>query len=183
MRKFIDIVKGNILTESETLAALAANQTALVSHLTSVMDEGSVQAILEDYDSDADQLADMWFDTLMSGYRFMARQPRIPLYRHIMVEDFETFIEGVKTGAAIGQHWSINGDIESPTWKQDQHGDIPVMITGTIDPAVIDWSSTLEQNFEWPHEGELIFKGGVMVTEIENQDTDQSIKINAMVPR
>jgi hypothetical protein len=174
----------NIINEdASSLADIDKDKDAQVSSLMSALDVPSAAHAMEMYGEDDEVIAEAWFDRCLSIYKRILRLGKCPIYRHMMVDDFAYFIQSVRSGAAIGEHWSINPDIESPTWKQDQRGDIPVLITGMITADQIDWERTLYQNFEWPHESEIIFSGDVFVETIYNQDTDKNIKIGANVPR
>jgi hypothetical protein len=177
MREFIDICA---LME----ARFDAYHGTTASDLVAIMDARSIAAIFEvDYDTDEKELAEMWMESCQQLYNRIKQQGYADLYRQIMVLNFKSFCKSLKDGRNVGNHWSVNSYIESPTWKQDQTGDIPVMIEGRINATQIDWDATLKQNFEWPHEGEIIFKGEILVEQVSNQDTDQIIKIQRRLPK
>lgn len=182
MRQLMRIVESAGATTPDFLAQ---QKEQLLPGLTKNMDSRSVAVILEmSYDDDEEELASAWFDVCLNIFKHIAKAGKVPAYRHMMVEDFDSFIQSLKDGTGrLGQYWSINPDIESPTWKQDQKGDVPVVMEGIVAATQIDWLQTLSQNFEWPHEGELIFEGDVRVLRIENGDTNQVIKPNASFPR
>lgn len=140
--------------------------------------------MLEVHDAGDEELAATWFDVCLNIYRNIIKRGHAPVYRHMMVYDFAEFIEGLYDGSrTVGEYWSYNPDIESPTWKENQRGSVPVLMQGKVDLSQIDWEATLHQNFEWPHEGELIFKGSVFVEWIQDRDTDEYVNFDKRLPR
>ena len=172
------------LVEGETPASIARKKRQWLPSLIRVMDSRSVATILEmSYDTDDAELADAWFQNCMAIYKSLG-QPSITVYRHMKVQNFAAFLQSLEDGSGhLGQYWSVDYSIESPTWKQDHKGNIPVRVEGTVATKQVDWSATLLQNFEWPHESELIFAGDVFVRQIENMDDDTSVKPNKVYPR
>lgn len=166
MRNWIQIAEG------ASVELIQSGRQNWLSEMYSSADIDSIQAALEDYESDEDELIEMWFDTRLAMFKHMLSKGVVPIYRTMRVENFKQFISGLKAGSTtLGAHWSLH-PIDSPTWDQDHVGDVEVSIQGRITTATIDWESTLRQQFEWPHELEVIFEGPVMVDRITNEVDD-----------
>lgn len=171
-------------TGSLTLQQMKDEAATRAPSFVNIMDEDSVRAILEDHESDSENIAAMWFHSVMTLFDTIIKDGSAQLYRHMMVYDFDDFIADIHDGAArIGEYWSIHYGIESPTWKKDQRGDVPVYLEAKISPSEINWEATLHQQFEWPHEGEIVFTGPVCLKRVTNQDDDTVVDIDMIVRR
>lgn len=181
MRRLITIVESSGAGPSELLR----KKRKLLPQLAHVMDSRSVAAIYEmRYDTPEEELATLWFDACLSMYRKICKTQKITVYRHMKVEDFDEYLAALRNKQGrLGAHWSFNHSIESPTWDKNHRGNVEVKIEGEIDISQVDWMATLQQNFAWPHEYEVIFSGDVFVAEIENLDDDVTVKLGLLLPR
>lgn len=172
MRKFL-----NIVTEGAH-SQFMLDRKAWLDRLSYMADTDTIATVLEAHGEDDDDLILMWWETMMARFKHMSTQPKIPLFRHIRVDDFQSFLQNLDERGA-GRHWSINYGTNSPNWTHD--GDLDVMLQGEIAIDQIDWEQTLIQNFQWPQEGEIIFNGPVFVKTAEDQEEDQIVKIDRAI--
>lgn len=169
MRKWIQLVEG---VGSVGLNLLANSRDEWLSSMQRVADIDSIRAALEDDESDEEDLIETWFDSRIGMFKHIEAKGTVPIYRNMRVHDFRKFIDGLEKGTnTLGNHWSLT-PIESPTWDQDHDGELPITIYGSIGADAIDWDQTMRQQFEWPHELEVIFNGPVAVEQIINDDDD-----------
>jgi hypothetical protein len=169
---------------TKNIHQLASKKDTLLPSLIYGMDGRSVAVIFEvGYDTPLEELASEWFDSLIQLYTLSTKQG-VTVFRHMYVQDFSSFITSLQDGTGhVGEYWSLNYNIESPTWRQDQKGDSPVLLQGALDPGQVDWEATMRQNFAYPHEGEVIFSGDVFVTRAEDLSENVSVKIGKLCKR
>lgn len=92
------------------------------------------------------------------GYR---DAEEIKVYRHLTVPDFVAFVGAIKAGvAAVGTHWSDS----ALTWSEHaQELGCDILLAGRVSADQIDWFSTIQGQFAFPHEREVVFSGPVLL--------------------
>lgn len=151
----------NDVDGAPTLADLIAMKEALLSDPGCWPDYEQIQTELglqEDQGVQDEVLLSTWFDRIVEDYRDVEE---IMVYRHLTVPDFDAFVGAIEAGvAAVGAHWSDS----ALTWSDHAQAlGCDILLAGRVSAYQVDWLSTMQAQFSFPNEREVVFSGPVLL--------------------